>query len=96
MAIGVIARVKVAPGKGAEFEAAFHDQARSVRENEPANRLYQLVRSREDASIYVVMELYDSDAALEAHRSAEHMAANRPRIAPLLADRTVVEIYDAV
>lgn len=42
------------------------------------------------------MELYDDDGAFEAHRSGAHMAANRPRIAPLLADRTVVEIYDAV
>jgi quinol monooxygenase YgiN len=67
-----------------------------VREREKGNRLYQLVRSREDPLWYVVMELYDHDAALEAHRSAEHMAANRPRIAALLSDRTVVEIYDAI
>jgi quinol monooxygenase YgiN len=94
--IGVIARVTIAAGKGAEFEAAFADQARGVRENEPANRLYQLVRSRAEPNIYVVMELYDDDAALEAHRAAPHMAANRPRIAPLIAAPTVVEILDAI
>jgi quinol monooxygenase YgiN len=94
--IGVIARVKVVAGKGPEFEAAFADQARSVRANEPANRLYQLVRSRGDENSYVVMELYDDDAALDAHRTAEHMVANRPRMAPLIAERTIVEIYDAI
>ncbi len=96
MAIGVIARVKIASGKGAEFEAAFAEQAKAVRANEPANKLYQLVRSREDPDAYVVMELYDDDAALEAHRAAPHMVANRPRMAPLIAERTIVEVYDAV
>ena len=96
MPIGVIARVKVVSGKGAEFEAAFAEQARGVRENEPANKLYQLVRSREDPDSYVVMELYDDDAALEAHRAAPHIVANRPRMAPLVAERTVVEVYDVV
>jgi quinol monooxygenase YgiN len=94
--IGVIARVTIVAGKGAEFEAAFADQARGVRENEPANKLYQLVRSRTDPNSYVVMELYDNDAALEAHRAAPHMVANRPRIGPLIGAPTVVEILDAV
>lgn len=96
MTISVIARVKVVAGKGAEFEAAFAEQAKGVRANEPANRLYQLVRSRQDPDSYVVMELYDDDAALEAHRAAPHIVANRPRMAPLIAERTVVEVYDAV
>jgi quinol monooxygenase YgiN len=67
-----------------------------VRANEPGNKLYQLVKSREDDNIYVVMELYDSDADLEAHRQAEHMVANRPAMAPLIGGKTIVEIYDAV
>ena len=96
MTIGVIARVTIVPGKEAEFEAAFADQAKGVRANEPGNKLYPLVRSREVANKYVVMELYDGDADLEAHRNAPHMVGNRPRMAPLIAERTVVEIYDAV
>jgi quinol monooxygenase YgiN len=96
MSIGVIAKVTVVEGKGAEFEAAFADQAAGVRANEPANKLYQLVRSRESPNLYIVMEIYDSDADLEAHRSAPHMVANRPRMAPLIAERTIVEVFDAV
>lgn len=95
MTIGVIARVTIAPGKGAEFEEIFAAQAEQVRANEPANHMYKLFRSRAAPDSYVVMEVYDDDAALEAHRAAPHMAANRPRIAPLIAAPTVVEIYDA-
>lgn len=96
MTIALIVRVTIHPGKGAEFEAAFAEQATGVRASEPGNRLYQLVRSREDETAYVVMELYDDKAALEAHRNAPHMAAVRPRIAPLIAARSIVEAYDAV
>jgi quinol monooxygenase YgiN len=96
MAIGLIVRLTVNPGKGPDFEAAFARQAAGVRAHEPANKLYQLVRSRENENGYVVMELYDNDAALEAHRSADHMIANRPNMAGLVAPGTTIEIFDAV
>ncbi|MBU1376789.1 MAG: antibiotic biosynthesis monooxygenase [Alphaproteobacteria bacterium] len=96
MTIGVIARVTVVDGKGPEFEAAFAVQAQGVRANEPGNKLYQLVKSRDEPNVYVVMELYDSDADLEAHRAAPHMVANRPAMAPLIGAKTIVDIYDAV
>lgn len=96
MAIGLIVRLKTNPGKGPAFEAAFAKQAAGVRANEPANKLYQLVRSREDENSYVVMELYDNEAALEVHRSAPHMVENRPNMAGLVAPGTTIEIYDAV
>ncbi|WP_334162532.1 putative quinol monooxygenase [Phenylobacterium sp.] len=95
MTIGVIARVKIAPGQEQAFEALFAEQAEQVRANEPANRLYRLFRDRAEPGGYIVMEIYDDEAALEAHRAAPHMLANRPRMAPLLGGKTVVEIYDA-
>lgn len=96
MAIGLIVRLKTNPGKGPEFEAAFAKQAGGVRAHEPGNKLYQLVRSREDADSYVVMELYDDDAALANHRTARHMVDNRPNMAGLVAPGTTIEIFDAV
>jgi quinol monooxygenase YgiN len=96
MAIGLIVRVTVVEGKGPAFEAAFAVQAKGVRANEPGNKLYQLVKSREDPNAYVVMELYDSEADLDAHRTAPHLIANRPAMAGLIAGKTTVEIYDAV
>jgi quinol monooxygenase YgiN len=96
MGIGLIVRVTTVDGKGPEFEAAFAVQAKGVRENEPGNKLYQLVRSREDPNSYVVMELYDDPADLEAHRNAPHMVNNRPAMAGLIGGKTTVEIFDAV
>ncbi len=96
MAIALIVKLNVRDGKGPEFEAAFADQALAVRANEPGNRLYTLVRSRSDPQKYAVMEIYDDDAALQAHGAAPYMAENRPRIAPLLAEGTEFERYDIV
>jgi quinol monooxygenase YgiN len=96
MAIGIIVRLKTNPGKGEAFEAAFATQAKGVRADEPGNKLYQLVKSRTEPDTYVVMELYDNDAALQAHREAPHMVANRPNMAGLVAPGTTIEIFDAV
>lgn len=96
MAIGIVVRLKTNPGKGPDFEAAFAVQAAGVRANEPGNRLYQLVRSRKDPDEYVVMEIYEADADLEAHRNAPHMVDNRPRMAGLVAPGTSIEIFDVV
>ena len=96
MTIGVIATVTVGEGHGETFEALFAAQAEKVRANEPGNRLYQLCRSRRTPGVYVVLELYDDDKALEAHRASPHMAENRPKIGPLLSAPTQVEVLDAV
>ncbi|WP_337189130.1 putative quinol monooxygenase [Phenylobacterium sp.] len=96
MALGLIARVSITPGKESEFEDLFAWQAEQVRANEPGNKLYRLFRDREKAGGYIVMEIYDDEAALAAHREAEHMKANRPKVAPLIAAPTVLELYDAV
>ena len=96
MSIGLIARVSIQPGKGGEFETLFAWQAEQVRANEPGNKLYRLFKSREQDGAYIVMEIYDDEAALQAHRDSEHMKANRPKVAPLVAAPTVLEFYDAV
>lgn len=96
MAIGLIARVSITQGKESEFEGLFAWQAEQVRANEPGNKLYRLFRDRERPGGYIVMEIYEDEAALQAHRDADHMKANRPKVAPLIAAPTVLEFYDAV
>ncbi len=96
MTIGVIATLQVQDGKGEELEAAFRELAPQVRANEPGNKLYVLCKSREDANTYVVMEIYDDQAAIEAHRSSEHFKAAGPKLGACLAGRPDVKFFDAV
>jgi quinol monooxygenase YgiN len=96
MTIGIIATLKVQDGKGAELEAVFAELAPAVRANEPGNKLYMLCKSRDEANTYVVMELYDDQAAIEAHRNAAHYKAAGPKLAGYLAGRPEIKFLDAV
>lgn len=96
MTIGVIATLQVQDGKGAELEAVFGELAPQVRANEPGNKLYVLHKSRDDANTYVVMEIYDDQAAIEAHRSSDHFKAAGPKLGACLAGRPDVKFLDAV
>jgi quinol monooxygenase YgiN len=96
MTIGVIATLKVQDGKGAELEAAFRELAPEVRANEPGNRLYVLHKSRDDANTYVVMEIYDDQAAIDAHRNSAHFKAAGPKLGACLAGRPDIRFLDSV
>lgn len=94
--IGVIAKMRIKDGRQAEFESVFNELSSKIRNGEPGNKAYQLCRSRTDATQYVVLELYESDAALAVHKASEHMRAVGPALATLLAERPEIEVLDAV
>ena len=58
---------------------------------EPGCRSYQVFRSRQDDSVFVLVEEYDDEAAFDAHRSTDHFGTHILGGAiPLLAEREVV------
>lgn len=96
MTIGVIATLKVQAGKGAEFEGVFRELAGQVRANEPGNTLYQVFKSKKEENTYVVMEIYQDQAALESHGKSDHFKAAGPKLGPTLAGRPDVAYFDSV
>ena len=96
MAIGVVATLKVAEGKGGEFEAVFRDLAAQVRANEPGNKMYQVFKSKADGNTYVVMEVYADQAALEAHGKSDHFKAAGPKIGPMLGGKPDIQYFDSI
>ncbi|MEG3147982.1 putative quinol monooxygenase [Sphingomonas sp. RT2P30] len=94
--IAIIATITVQPGKQADFEPIFADLAAKVRADEPGNVFYQLCRSRENDTTYKVLELYQDQAAVEAHRVSAHFRAAGPLLGAVLAGPPVVELLDAV
>ena len=96
MAIGVIATLKVQSGKGQEFETVFGELAGQVRANESGNKLYQVFKSRKDADTYVVMEVYQDQAALDAHGKSDHFRAAGPKLGPTLAGRPDILYLDSI
>jgi quinol monooxygenase YgiN len=94
--IGVVATIRVAAGKEAEFEAVFATLSAAVRANEPGNIVYQLTRSRSEERTYKVLELYADADALKAHGASDHFKAAGPGIGACLAGKPDVEYLDAV
>ena len=81
--IGIIATLRVQPGKEAEFEAVFAELAPAVRANEPGNSFYKLFRTAE-AGVYKVLECYDDEAAVAAHRASDHFRTLGAKLSPCL------------
>jgi quinol monooxygenase YgiN len=96
MTVGVIATLKIQSGKGADLEAAFKELTAKVRANEPGNKFYTLCKSRSAEDTYVVMEMYDDQAALEAHGKSDHFRAAGAGIGACLAGRPDIQYLDAV
>ena len=96
MTIGVIATLKVQSGKGQEFEKVFGELAGQVRANEPGNKLYQVFKSRKEPDTYVVMEIYQDQAALDAHGKSDHFRAAGPKLGPTLAGRPDILYLDSI
>ena len=94
-AIGVIATLRVQPGKEAEFEGIFAELAPAVRANEPGNSYYRLFRTGE-TGVYRVLECYDDDAAVEAHRASEHFRTLGAKLGPCLVGPPEIERLSAV
>ncbi|MFC0102317.1 putative quinol monooxygenase [Sphingopyxis terrae] len=93
--IGIIATLRVQPDKKAEFEAVFAELAPAVRANEPGNSFYKLFRTAE-AGVYKVLECYDDEAAVAAHRASDHFRTLGAKLGPCLAGAPEIESLPGV
>lgn len=94
--IGVVAVLKVKEGGGPGFEAVFRELAAKVREFEPDNVFYEVFRSRSEPNTYKVLEMYRSEAAIEAHRNSAHFQEIVPKMAEFREGRPEVEYLDGI
>ncbi len=94
--IGLVATLRVKDGQAEAFEDVFREIMALVRLEEPGTLVYQLTKSRADASLYKVLELYQDLAALNAHGTSEAVRAAFSRMGDCLQGRAEVEYLDAV
>lgn len=94
--IGILVKITVKPHGHTDFENAFAAQAQAVRSHENGNRLYDLFRSRTHPNQYTLVEIYNDEAALEAHRTSAHMTAHRARTALFVSEEPEIAEFDVV
>lgn len=64
--------------------------------HEPACRNVDLVRSATQGGRFLVVEKWDSAAAVQAHLDSELMAAMATDAVPLLATKPDLDLYDSI
>jgi len=94
--IGVIATLKIQPGKAEEFETLFREMMAKVKANEGGCLAYQLTKGRAEPDTYKVLELYANSAAHEAHGQSAHFREMAPRLGAFLAAMPEIEVLDGV
>jgi (4S)-4-hydroxy-5-phosphonooxypentane-2,3-dione isomerase len=55
-----------------DFAAAIEDNAKASRETEPGCRQFDVCRDLADESLFFLYELYDDEAAIQAHLQSAH------------------------
>jgi quinol monooxygenase YgiN len=93
--LGVIATLTIKPGTNAAFEATMGQLAAKVRADEPGNKLYALHKT-DDPNVYIMLERYENQAALEAHRAAPHFKELGRKLGDYLAGRPEVKVMEEV
>ncbi len=83
--LSLVVRLDVIPERVEEFLDAITSNAASTFRDEPGCLRFDVCRSRADPHHFVFYEIYQDEAALEAHRTAPHFARWREAVA-----RTVV------
>ena len=94
--IGVVAVIRAREGQEQAFEQVFARLTEEVKASEPGNQLYQLTRSRTEPRTYKVLEIYQDEAALQAHGASDHYKAGGRELRDLVEGRPEVEVLDAV
>jgi len=79
----------IKPGFIEAFAVAIVDNARASRETEPGCRQFDVCRDPADASLFFLYELYDDDAAIQAHLKSAHFLQMDQRTADWVHSKVV-------
>lgn len=85
MAVGGFVRLIPKPGKEDELLQRLLDVAEDVR-TEPGNLVTYVLRDRDNRRDVLMFELFTDDAAIQAHREAEHSLVKGPHVRAILAE----------
>ncbi len=70
--LALVVEFRIKPAHVAAFEHAITDNARASRETEPGCRQFDVCRDSADPGVFFLYELYDDDAAIQAHLRTPH------------------------
>ena len=94
--LGLLVTLKAKPGKEKDVERVLGEVSSWIRANEPGTLLYQLTKSRTEASTYKILELFADDAAYAAHGKAPNLLEAEQQLMALFDGAPDLEYVDGV
>jgi len=96
MSIALVATLTAQKGKLAELEQIFVQMREAVLANEKGCSYYEIFRSRENPDALVLLEVYDSQADIDAHGTTKHMQELGPKLPALFGAPPQVQFIDHI
>lgn len=93
MSIRLTVQLPIKPGQAAAFEAAAKPALARVRAEDKGCEMYDLFKSVDDETRYVMVESWASEAELEAHKSSAAMGGVGRAIGGFIAGAPVMHQY---
>ncbi len=87
--------IHVKPESVAEFTKATLENARASIQ-EPGILRFDFVQQQDDATRFVLVEVYGSQDAVTSHRATAHYAKWRDTVEPMMAEPRQRSLYNAV
>ena len=91
--ITITARQQVISGKEVELEAVMKPLVKQVKKNEPKCTIFEFVRSQEQPGIYLVIEQYLDQVALDEHLAQPYLQEMLPKIFACLQSEPELTTY---
>ncbi len=73
--VSIVAKLTIKPDKADDFPGQWEDLMAHIAANEPGCHHYTLHRSTMDPNVFFVTEIYENQAALDAHMGSDAFAA---------------------
>jgi quinol monooxygenase YgiN len=93
MAVGITVKFEIKPGSNEAFEAAFQKAAAVVKAQDEGCEMYDLFRSVDTPTRYVMVERWTTPELLKAHMTSPTMAG-MGALAPHFAAAPTLAKYD--
>jgi quinol monooxygenase YgiN len=87
--LAVVVEFRIKPAHVAAFHEAIVANARESLNTEPGCRQFDVCRDAADPTLFFLYELYDDDAAFEAHLQAPHFLRMNAHTADAVLSKSV-------
>ncbi|MBI1392363.1 MAG: antibiotic biosynthesis monooxygenase [Alphaproteobacteria bacterium] len=91
-----VAKLVVKPEKREEFERLQTELRILTHQNEPGTPVYELIRSRDNANVYLCVATFTDDAAFDFHMKTDFHDRIAPQVLACLAEEMDLGFYDIV